>query len=155
MSSQELKVKINMECSPVHLLDLSDEILMIIFKKLEKFEILYSLMDINMRLDQIVCDPSIITTQITFMKQASLLKLTSPLPEIVLDRLCSQILPKIHDKIKWLKLETSSMERILLAANNYSNLRQLDIFIMDTEKIDMHLFTSKMFDFDFQSFNHR
>jgi len=155
MSSQELKVKINMECLPVHLLDLSDEILMIIFKKLEKFEILYSLMDINMRLDQIVCDSSIITTQITFMKQASLLKLTSPLPEIVLDRLCSQILPKIHDKIKWLKLETSSMERILLAANNYSNLRQLDIFIMDTEKTDMHLFTSKMFDFDFQSFNHR
>jgi hypothetical protein len=151
MSSEELKVKIDMECSPVNLLDLSDEILMIIFKKLEKFEILYSLMDINMRLNQIVCDPSIITTQITFMKQASLLKLTSPLPEIVLDRLCSQILPKIHDRIKWLKLETSSMERILLAANNYSNLRQLDIFIMDIEKADMHLFTSKMCDFDYFS----
>lgn len=150
MSLEELKVKINMECSPVHLLDLSDEILIIIFKKLKKFEILYSLMDINIRLDQTVLDPSIITTQITLMKQASLLKLTSPLPEIVVDRLCSHILSKIHDKIQWLKLETSSMERILLAPSNYSNLRQFDVYIMDIET-DMHFFTSKIFHFDYFS----
>jgi hypothetical protein len=145
-----LKVKINMECSRVHLLDLPDELLMIIFKKLEKFEILYSLLDINMRLDQIVFDPSIINTQITLMEQASPLKLISSLPDIVLDRFCFEILPKIHDKIKWLNLETLSMERILLTVNNYSNLRQLDIFIMNIET-DMHLFTSKIFYYDYFS----
>ncbi|CAF4007548.1 unnamed protein product, partial [Rotaria sordida] len=93
-----------------------------------------------MRLDQILLDSNIINTQITLMKQASPLKLTSPLSDIVLNRFCEQILPKIHDKIKWLKLETSSMERILLAANSYFNLRQLDLFIMNIETDDMHLF---------------
>ena len=144
VSLEEVKVKINMEYSPVQLLDLPAEILLIVFQKLEKFEILYSLMNINMQLDQIVRDPSILTNQIALMKQTSLPQHTSPLPEIVLDRLCSEILPKIHDKIQWFNLETSSMERILLAANNYSNLRQLDIFIMDIE-LDMHLFHSKIF----------
>ena len=140
VSLEEVKVKINMEYSPVQLLDLPAAILLIVFQKLEKFEILYSLMNINMQLDQIVRDPSILTNQIALMKQTSLPQHTSPLPEIVLDRLCSEILPKIQ----WFNLETSSMERILLAANNYSNLRQLDIFIMDIE-IDMHLFHSKIF----------
>ncbi len=132
-----------MECSRVELFDLPDEILLMIFKKLENVEILYSLMDINMRLNQIVSAP-IFTSQITLMKQTSPLELTSPLPDIVVDRFCLEILPKIHDKIKWLKLETFSMERILLAANKYSNLRQLDIFMMNL-KTDMHLFTSKIF----------
>ncbi|CAF1078933.1 unnamed protein product [Rotaria sordida] len=98
-----------------------------------------------MRLDQILLDSNIINTQITLMKQASPLKLTSPLSDIVLNRFCEQILPKIHDKIKWLKLETSSMERILLAANSYFNLRQLDLFIMNIETDDMHLFNSMIF----------
>jgi hypothetical protein len=128
-----------MECSRVELFDLPDEILLMIFKKLENVEILYSLMDINMQLNQIVSTP-IFTSQITLMKQTSPLEL----PDIVVDRFCLQILPKIHDKIKWLKLETFSMERILLAANKYSNLRQLDIFMMNP-KTDMHLFTGKIF----------
>ncbi|CAF0866218.1 unnamed protein product [Adineta steineri] len=33
----------------------------------------------------------------------------------LIDRFCLQILPKIHHKIKWLNLESSSMKRILLA----------------------------------------
>lgn len=133
-----------MEYLTVHLLDLPVEILLIIFQKLEKFEIFYSLMNVNRQLDQIVCDSSILTSQITLMKQASPPQRTSRLPEIVLDRLCSEILPKIHDKIQWLYLESSSIERIILAANSYSNLRQLDIFIMDIET-DMDLFNSKIF----------
>ncbi|CAF0974837.1 unnamed protein product [Rotaria sordida] len=133
-----------MECLRVELFDLPDEIFLMIFKKLENVEILYSLMDVNMRFNQIVSD-SIFTTQITLMKQRSSMELTSSLPNIVLDRFCLRILPKIHDNIKWLKLETLSMERILLAANNYSNLCQLDIFIMNKET-DMHLFTGKLFD---------
>ncbi|CAF4143560.1 unnamed protein product, partial [Rotaria sordida] len=128
-----------MECPHIKLFDLPDELLLSIFKKLENVEILYSLMDINKRLNQIVSDP-IFTREITLMKQIAPVKLTSPLPDTVLDRFCREILPKIHDKIQWLKLETLSMERILLAVNNYSNLRQLDIFIMNTET-DMELFT--------------
>ncbi|CAF3315032.1 unnamed protein product [Rotaria socialis] len=129
-----------MECQHIKLCDLPDELLLIIFKKLKNVEILYSLMDISKRLNQIVYDP-IFTREITLMKQTTSVKLTSPLPDFVRDRFCLEIIPKIHDKIQWLKLETLSMERILLAVNNYLNLRQLDIFIMNTET-DMQLFTN-------------
>jgi len=132
-----------MECSYVQLLNLPDEILMIIFKKLDNVEVLYSLMNINMRFNKIVRDPTF-TSQIALMKQNSSTNLTSPLSDIVLDRFCLKILPQIHEKIKSLKLETLSMERVLLAVNNYPNLHQLDIFIMN-KNIDMHLFTSKIF----------
>jgi hypothetical protein len=132
-----------MECSYVQLLNLPDEILMIIFKKLDNVEVLYSLMDVNMRFNKIVRDPTF-TSQIALMKQNSSTNLTSPLSDIVLDRFCLKILPQIHEKIKSLKLETLSMKRVLLAVNNYPNLHQLDIFIMN-KNIDMHLFTSKIF----------
>ncbi len=106
-----------MEFSFVQLMDLPDKILMIILKKLDNVDVLYSLMNVNTRLNQIVHDP-IFTTKITLTQ-----------PDILLDRFCSEILPKIHHKIKWLKLESASMERILLACD-YPNLCQLDIFII-------------------------
>jgi hypothetical protein len=40
-----------------------------------------------------------------------------------LDRFCSQILPKIHHKIKWLNLESSIMNDILLCTNYPKTLR--------------------------------
>ena len=128
-----------MERSTVHFLDLPPEILLIILKKLKIFEILYSLLGINIELDQIICDPSIFASQITLIE---------PLPETILHRFCSQILPKISERIQWFSIETSSMQRILLASNNYSNLHQLDLFLVDIEN-DIHLFTSEIFHFDY------
>ena len=138
-----------MQYSFVQLMDLPDEILMIIFKKLNNTEVLYSLMDVSMRLNQIIVDP-IFTNQISLIKCNSLSRLISALSNIVLDRFCSQILPRIYHKIKWLNLETLSMERILLAAD-YCSLSQLDIFLMD-EKADIQFFTGKIF--DFKDFKH-
>ncbi|CAF1513326.1 unnamed protein product [Rotaria sordida] len=56
-----------------------------------------------------------------------------PLPDSVLDRFCCQILREIHDKIHWLNLESSSMERILLSTN-YPNLYRLGLYNLDIEK---------------------
>jgi hypothetical protein len=132
-----------MEYSFVQLMDLSNEILIIIFKKLSNHELLYSLNNINMRLDQIISDP-IFTNDISLIKYNSLSNRSSALPDIVLDRFCFQILPEICHKIKCFTLETSSIERILLAAE-YCNLHQLTIYCMN-EEIDMQLFTGKIFD---------
>ncbi|CAF1622982.1 unnamed protein product [Rotaria sp. Silwood1] len=51
----------------------------------------------------------------------------------MLDRFCLQILPEIHHKIKWLNLELTSMEHILLATN-YPNLHGLSLYGIDVEK---------------------
>lgn len=140
---EELKIMTKMECSDIQLLNFPDEILMTILKKLNNVEVLYSLMNVNMRLNQIVCD-STFTSEISLMEVDSSFNLTSSLSDVVLDRFCLEILPKIHDKIQWIKVETSSMERVLRAAKNYPNLHQLDIFIRN-RNVDMHFFTGKIF----------
>ncbi|CAF1541597.1 unnamed protein product [Rotaria sordida] len=134
-----------MENAFIQLFDLPDEILIIIFKKLNNVELLYSLMDVNKRLNQILHDP-------IFTDRLSLVKVTSnglayPLVDAVLDRFCLQIVPKIHNKIKWLSLESLSMERILLATD-YPNLCGLGLYNMN-EKTAMRFFRGNEFDFHF------
>ncbi len=117
-----------MKCSCVQLTDLPNEILLLILKKLTRIEVLYSLIGVNLRLDQILKDP-------IFTEYLNLMKLSSngainPLDDSILDRFCSEILPEIHHKIKWLDLEPLSMENILFAAD-YPNLYSLSLFNID------------------------
>ncbi|CAF4708240.1 unnamed protein product, partial [Rotaria magnacalcarata] len=55
-----------------------------------------------------------------------------PLSDRILDQFCLQILPAIHQNIKWLNLESSSMKRILLATN-YPNLYGLGLYDIEIE----------------------
>ncbi|CAF1083478.1 unnamed protein product [Rotaria sordida] len=127
-----------MEHSWVQLFDLPDEILMIIFKKLENIDVLYSLWGINTRFGKILHD-SICTSSLTLLQCLS--NCFCPLPDTILDRFCLQILSQIRLKIKWLDIESSSMERILLAAE-YSNLCGLGIYNI-TEDVAIRLFIGK------------
>jgi len=135
---------INMEYSCVQLNDLPDEILIIILKKLSNTEVLYSLFGVNKRLDKLVCD-SIFTTHLTLL--TSLLNVNiRPSSDPILDRFCSQILPKIHDKVQWLDLEPSSMERIL-RVTNYPNLNGFGLYKIP-EDLALYLFNGNiLFDF--------
>ncbi|CAF2966232.1 unnamed protein product, partial [Rotaria sp. Silwood2] len=85
----------------------------------------------NKRLDALVHD-SIFASRLTMIRFSSNDSIY-PLPDPMLDRFCSEILPKIHRKIKWLDVESSSMERILLVAN-YSNLYGLALYNIDEER---------------------
>ncbi|CAF3012432.1 unnamed protein product [Rotaria sp. Silwood2] len=87
-----------MEYSYIQLNDLPDEILMIIFKKLANVEVLYSLSGVNKRLNKIVHD-SIFTNDLSFLMSTSN-GLVYSLSDLILDRFCSYILPKIHQKIQ-------------------------------------------------------
>jgi hypothetical protein len=127
-----------MEDLSIKLSDLPDEILIFILRKLYDVEVLYSLIGINKRLNRIAYD-SIFTTHLTLYFVD---KFIYPLPDPMLDRFCLQILPKIHHKIKWLNLESRSMERILLATN-YPNLNRLGLYDIDVEKA-LSLFNSKL-----------
>jgi hypothetical protein len=129
-----------MKYSCVQLNDLPDEILLTIFKKLYNAEVLYSLIGVNKRLNKIAQD-TIFTGHLTLIR-CSLNDSIYPVTESMLDRFCSQILPEIHDKIKWFNLESFAMERILLAAN-YSNLSGLGLYNIGIERAK-HLFTGKI-----------
>ncbi|CAF3411703.1 unnamed protein product [Rotaria sp. Silwood2] len=138
-----------MEYSSIHLNNLPDEILLIIFNKLNNATLLYSLLGVNKRLNKILYD-SIFTNHLSLLRRQSnhLIAFRSlsshliyPLVDQILDRFCTEILSEIHDKIEWLDLESSSMERILLATN-YPHLSGLRLYNIQAEKA-VHLFSDK------------
>ena len=119
-----------MEYSCIQLNDLPDEILLIIFQKLNNCDVLYSFMGFNERLDTILYD-RIFTRNLTLIK--SIYSSSYQFTDIILDRFCLEILPKINTTVQWLSVESSSMERILLATN-YPNLHGLGLYDIDVEK---------------------
>jgi hypothetical protein len=130
-----------MEHSFIELNDLPDEILLVILEKLHNIDVLYSLIGVNKRLNTVAHD-SIFTSYLTLMTSSSNC-LFYELTNTILDRFCRQILPKIHYKIKWLNLESSCMERILLSTN-YPNLYGLGLYNLTLET-SRDLFTGKIF----------
>ncbi|CAF1244129.1 unnamed protein product [Rotaria sp. Silwood1] len=113
-----------MNCSSIQLNDLPNENLVLIFKNLNNINLLYSIIGVNKRFNEIAHD-SMFTNCLTLFGY-----LTNgyiyPLPKLMLDRFCLQILPEIHHKINWLDLEPLTMKRILLSAN-YPNLTGLGL----------------------------
>ncbi|CAF1319175.1 unnamed protein product [Rotaria sordida] len=119
--------------------DLPDEIIMIILKKLYNVEVLYYFIGVNKRLNTIAHD-SIFSSCLNLYQYFSDDDYVCPLPDPMLDRFCSQILPSIHHKIQWLNLESSSMKRIL-SATNYPNLYGLGLYDINVE-VAPSLFTA-------------
>ena len=121
-----------MNRSNVHLLDLPDEILLTILNKMNNMDVLYSLLDINNgRLNTLAQEN-------TF---TSILKVPTIYDYALINRLCIDILPKIHHNVKCFIFDSYCMERILLVAD-YPHLTELKIFHFD-QGIALDYFTSK------------
>ncbi|CAF1533373.1 unnamed protein product, partial [Rotaria sp. Silwood1] len=133
-------MKINMKYSCVELNDLPDEILLLIFKKLDNLEVLYSFQGVNERLNKIIHDP-IFTSRLSFLKWSFNKCINKFSSHIILNRFCLQILPKIYTKIKWLDLVSEYMKNILDAAD-YPNLFALGLYNIE-EKTAICLFTNE------------
>jgi hypothetical protein len=99
-------------------IQLPEEILLIILKKMNNFNVLYSLFSINERINAIVND-QVFTKHLSFKLPFN--SLSYPFTDIVLDRFCHEILPKINHKIERLDVESSTVERILYTTY-YPNL---------------------------------
>ncbi|CAF1190686.1 unnamed protein product [Adineta steineri] len=126
--------------SYVGLNDLPDEILIIIFQKLNNTELLYSLQGVNKRLNKIIHDP-IFTTRLAFVKWLSHNFIDLFSCDIIRDKFCSEILPAIHQNIKWLDLASPSMKHVLHTVE-YPNLVTLALYNINEESAQS-LFTDK------------
>ena len=106
-----------MDRSSAQLMNLPDELLLIILKKLDNVGVLLSLMGLDARLDQIIHDPC-------FTTEIDLIQLNDDERCAQLDtciqRFCSDILPAIYHQIKWLKVQSTSMEQLIIPV--YLNL---------------------------------
>ncbi|CAF4188409.1 unnamed protein product, partial [Rotaria sordida] len=120
-----------MEYSCVELNDLPDEILLIIFKKLDNLELLYSFQGVNERLNKIIHDQTF-TSRLSFLNRSFNKFINKFSSNIILNEFCLQILPKIRTKIEWLDLESESMKNILDAAD-YPNLYAFGLYNIEEE----------------------
>jgi hypothetical protein len=95
-----------------------------IFKKLKMVDVVYSCMNINERLDQLVFDS--LDRHHVDMTVHSSLDYVSPLDDQVLNKICETILPRIYHQVNKLTLDPQSIERTLLTVN-YPNLYSLSL----------------------------
>jgi hypothetical protein len=123
--------------SIVSILDLPDEILFTIFKKLNNFDLLYSLAGIHRKLDNVVCD-------IKFTQALDLTKISSKgagdsRTNVLLDRFCLYILPQIHNNVECLSVQACFVQRVLYASN-YFNLRKITLVDLELNMAS-HIFS--------------
>ena len=113
----------------IDLLDLPDEILLTIFKKLNMIDMFYSLTDVNQRFDRLAYD---------FFYSYHLNFAIKRENTHILDKICSKILPRINQKITQLTLEPLCMERVL-ATCHYPQLHSLSFVNFDPETLLQYL----------------
>jgi len=121
----------------VRLLDLPDEILLIILKKLSNIDVLYSLLNINNERLDILAQEKIFSSILNFVS----LDPISSIDRFKLDRFCIDILPRIHENVKYFILKPDLMKHILLASD-YPNLTKIKLFNFKKEFV-LHYFASK------------
>lgn len=131
-----------MNQSDIHLLDLPNEMLITILKKLENVDVLYSLFDINHYRLYTLAMTDVFTNTLKFVT-ASATDGYQSISDSIIDRFCMKILPRIGSHVHYLILEPTCMERILLVTQ-YSNLRRLKIYNFHQEIVSRY-FTGNYF----------
>jgi len=131
----------------LNILDLPDEILFIIFEKLNTIDVLGSLVDVNQRFNRLALDPLHICNlnMTNMMTINSLYNQTSSIDAQVLSKICQKILPRIHHQVHKLTVDQYSMEQILLAGD-YPQLYSLSLINCDEEILYQSL-TGMIFNF--------
>jgi hypothetical protein len=148
----ELNMNISNNNDDLNLLDLPNEILIIIFNKLNMVDIFYSLVDINQRFNQIIFDPLYIRTlNLTSMTMKSFFTRTFSIENNILDKICSNILPRISDYVNELVIEQNSIECIF-DTFNFPQLYSLSLIDFE-EKVLLEYLTGMIFIIDFVYFN--
>jgi hypothetical protein len=121
----------------IRLLDLPNEILLIILKKLDSINVLYSFIDIGVERLELLAQDKIFTNTINLTSTDS--GHICSVNNSILDRFCIDILPQIQCSIRYLIVEATAMERLALT-DDYPNLTKLKIFQFNKVVVS-HYFT--------------
>lgn len=125
----------------VHLLDLPDEILLLILKRLESIDALYFLYGINTRRLHMLTQERIFTSILNFVSVSQSNDQITPISDSVLNRFCNKILPEIHTHVRSITAESGMIDRIL-GVGRYPNLTELKIYNFN-EGIALRYFNRK------------
>jgi hypothetical protein len=137
----------------LNILDLPDEILLIIFNKLNSIDALYSLVDVNERFDRLVLNSlHIRNLDTTNMVIKSYYDRTFSIENNVLSRICEKILPRINHQLNALITEQNSVKHILTV--NYPQLDSLSLVNFQKEILFQYL-TGTLFVVCFVNINYQ
>ena len=129
-----------MDC--LNLLDLPNEMLLLIMKQLNMVDVLYSLVDVTQRLDQLVLNSiSTRTLDLTCLETEFFPNRAYSIDDHVLERLCKDVLPRINHQINELIIDQHSIKRVL-HARDYRQLVSLSLIDID-ETFFFDFFESK------------
>jgi hypothetical protein len=115
----------------LNLLDLPNEILLIIIKQLNMVDVLYSLVDVTERLDQLILNPIYIRIlDMTCMKMKLHSYRIYLTDNHVCERICQNVLSRINDQVNELIIDQPSIERVLHTID-YPQLHSLSLIHVD------------------------
>jgi hypothetical protein len=113
------------------LLDLPNEILLIILKKLKMIDVLYSLVDVTPRFNGLVLNPlDVRTVNLTCLRVTPNDDWIYSIDDHVVERICQAVLPRINDHVKELIVDQHSLGRVL-HATSYPQLESLALIDID------------------------
>ncbi|CAF1462398.1 unnamed protein product [Adineta ricciae] len=124
----------------MNLLDLPDEILVFILKKMNVVDTLYRQSAIHDRLDRLLFDHLYVDELDFTIKSWD--NSISPMNDLIIDRVCEQILPHIHDKVRKLIVEPSAVARVLHAVD-FPNVSSLSLMNFSTKILIEHLIENR------------
>ncbi|CAF4572452.1 unnamed protein product, partial [Rotaria sp. Silwood2] len=123
----------------LNILDLPDEILLIIFNKLNRIDALYSLVDVNKRFNRLVLNSlHIRNLDTTSMVIKSYYDRRFSIDNNILLKICEKILPRIHHQLNELIVEQNSVKHILLTGY-YLQLDSLSLVNFQKEILFQYL----------------
>ncbi|CAF4402070.1 unnamed protein product [Rotaria magnacalcarata] len=94
----------------LNILDVPNEILLMIFSNLNVVDVLYSLVNVTQRFDQLILEPFYThSLDMTSMTMKSYFDRIYSIDSQLLDRICQNILPRIHRQVHELIVEQHSM----------------------------------------------
>ena len=130
----------------LNILDLPNEILLKIFQEVNMVDVLYSLVDVTQRFNQLIFDPFYIRNlNITSMRMKSFYDRTYSIDKQILDRICPNILPRISHQVNHLIVERYSIESVLHTMN-YPQVCSLTLLDFP-EEVLLNCLTSKLMQF--------
>jgi hypothetical protein len=125
MTSSTITLKMNQR--NVHLLDLPNEMILLILKKLANVYVLHSFLGINNQRLDIIAEEEVFSNILSFVSISQSTNEITSISDSILERFCISILPRIYHNVKSLSVESSSM-KCILGAGLCPNLTTLKLY---------------------------
>jgi hypothetical protein len=123
----------NLHRNSVNILDLPDEMLCAILKKLNMVDIFYSLVRVNQWFERLALD-SIDIHHLNFVVKPLVKRYSCSIDDQVLDQICRKIFPRICNDVYKLTVGRLSLERVLGIAD-YPHLHSLPLINFPAKKL--------------------